>query len=152
MHSVNSVFVLYRTGNMQSAILSSFVASSSFTPCELQSTHLWMPCYISPYVVYKVHACDWKFAAIKKMQQVLSFLRGDCRDGKCEPQTKLTLPAPALFHLRYFFPLDISSQYDVITKFNFAPILYKNFVQNSKLVIQNFFTLFRNFLRILKNL
>ncbi len=40
LHSVNSVLILYRTGNMQSAILLSFLASSSLPPCELQSTHL----------------------------------------------------------------------------------------------------------------
>ncbi len=55
LHSVNSVAILGRTGNMQSAILLSFVASSSLPPCELQSTHPQMPYYISPYVVYKVN-------------------------------------------------------------------------------------------------
>ncbi len=54
VHSVNSVPFLCRTGNMQSAILLSFVASSSLPPCELQCTHLWMPCYISPYIVYNI--------------------------------------------------------------------------------------------------
>ncbi len=51
LHSVNSVLILYGTGNMQSAIFLSFVASSSLPPCGLQSTHLPMPCYISPYIV-----------------------------------------------------------------------------------------------------
>ncbi len=51
--SVNTVLILYRTGNMQSAILLSFLASSSLLPCGLQCTHTLMPCYISPYVVYK---------------------------------------------------------------------------------------------------
>ncbi len=55
LHSVNSVPILYRTGNMQSAILLSFVASSSLPPCGLQSTHPRMPCYISPYAVYNVY-------------------------------------------------------------------------------------------------
>ncbi len=55
LYSVNTVLMLYRAGNMQSAILLSFVASSSLSPCGLQSTHLLMPYYISPYVVYNVH-------------------------------------------------------------------------------------------------
>ncbi len=53
-HSVNSVPILYRTGNMQSAILLSFVTSSFLPSCGLQSAHLCMPCCISPYVVYNV--------------------------------------------------------------------------------------------------
>ncbi len=57
LHSVNSVAILYRTGNMQSVILLSFIASSSLPPCGLQSTHPQMPCYISPYVVYNVYGC-----------------------------------------------------------------------------------------------
>ncbi len=44
---------------MQSAILLSFVASSSLPPCGLQSTHPPMPCYVSLYVVYNVYRCDW---------------------------------------------------------------------------------------------
>ncbi len=40
---------------MQSAILLSFVASSSLPPCRLQSTHPLMPCYISPYIVYNIY-------------------------------------------------------------------------------------------------
>ncbi len=55
LHSVNSVPILYRTGNMQSAILLSFVTTSSLPPCGLQSNHPLMPCYISPYVVYIVY-------------------------------------------------------------------------------------------------
>ncbi len=35
----HTVLILYRTGNVQSAILSSFVVSSSLPPCGLQSTH-----------------------------------------------------------------------------------------------------------------
>ncbi len=54
-YSVNSVFILYRTGNMQFAILLSFVASSSLLPCGRQSTHPPTPCYISPYVVHNVY-------------------------------------------------------------------------------------------------
>ncbi len=50
LHSVNSVPILYRTGNMQSAILLSFVVSSSIPPCRLQSTLPQMPCYIIPYI------------------------------------------------------------------------------------------------------
>ncbi len=49
------IVILYRTGNMQSAILLSFVASSSLPLCGLQSTHPLMPCYISPYIVYNVY-------------------------------------------------------------------------------------------------
>ncbi len=45
LHSINSVFILYRTGNMQSAIFLSFAASSSLSPCGLQSTHSPMPCF-----------------------------------------------------------------------------------------------------------
>ncbi len=56
LHSVNSAPILYRTGNMQFAILLSFVAFSSLPPCGLQSTYPWMPCYISPYVVYNVYS------------------------------------------------------------------------------------------------
>ncbi len=41
---------------MQSAILLSFVASSFLPPCELQSTHPLMHCYISPYVVYNIYS------------------------------------------------------------------------------------------------
>ncbi len=48
------LLILYRTGNMQSAILLSFVVSSSLPPCGLPSTHPPMPCYTSPYVVYNV--------------------------------------------------------------------------------------------------
>ncbi len=55
LHSVNSALIIYRTGNMQSAILLSFVAYSYLPPCGLQSTHSPMPCYISPYVVYNVY-------------------------------------------------------------------------------------------------
>ncbi len=54
LHSVNSVSILYRAGNIQSAILLSFVASSSLLSCGLQSTHPQMPCYISPYVIYNI--------------------------------------------------------------------------------------------------
>ncbi len=54
LHSVNSMLILYRTGNMQFAILLSFVTSSSLPPCGLQSTHPPMPCYISPYVIYNI--------------------------------------------------------------------------------------------------
>ncbi len=49
------VLILYWTGNMQSAILLSFIASSSLPPCGLQSTYLPMPSYISPHVVYNVY-------------------------------------------------------------------------------------------------
>ncbi len=44
-----------QAGNMQSAILLSFVASSSLWPCGLQSSHPLMPCYISPYEVYNIY-------------------------------------------------------------------------------------------------
>ncbi len=56
LYLVNSVLILYRT--MQSAILLSFVASSSLPPCRLQSTHPPMSSYISPYAVYKVWSED----------------------------------------------------------------------------------------------
>ncbi len=56
LQSVNAVLILYRTHNMQFAILLSFVTSSSLPPCGLQSTHLLMPCYISLYIVYNVYA------------------------------------------------------------------------------------------------
>ncbi len=52
------VLILYRIGNMQFAILTSFVASSSLLPCGLQSTHRPMFCYISPYVVYNIYVHD----------------------------------------------------------------------------------------------
>ncbi len=55
LHSVNSVPILYRTGNMQSATLLSFVASSSLPPSMVQSTHPWMPCYIISYIVRNVY-------------------------------------------------------------------------------------------------
>ncbi len=55
LYLVNSVLILYRTGNMQFAILLSLVASSSLLPCELQSTHPPMSCYISPYIAYNVY-------------------------------------------------------------------------------------------------
>ncbi len=58
LHSVNSVPILYRTGNMRSAIHLSFVAASSVPPCGLQSTRPQMPCYISPYVVYNVYGLN----------------------------------------------------------------------------------------------
>ncbi len=48
LHSVNSVPILYRAGKMQSAILLSFLTSSSLPPCALQSTYPRMPCYMSP--------------------------------------------------------------------------------------------------------
>ncbi len=54
LHSHNTVLILYRTGNMQSAILLSFIASSSLPPCGLQLTHPLIPSYISPYVVHNV--------------------------------------------------------------------------------------------------
>ncbi len=56
LYSVNTVLILYRTGNMQSAILLLFEASSSLLPQVLRSIHLLMPCYISPNVVY--NTCD----------------------------------------------------------------------------------------------
>ncbi len=63
LYSVNTVHILYRTGNMQSAIHLSFALSSSLLPRGLQSTHLLMPCYISPYIVYNVYElyslCTW---------------------------------------------------------------------------------------------
>ncbi len=40
---------------MQSAILLLFVACSFLLPYGLQTTHLLMPCYISPYVEYNVY-------------------------------------------------------------------------------------------------
>ncbi len=49
------VLILYRAGNMQFAILVSFIASSSLLSCGLQSTHLPLPCHISPYVVYNIY-------------------------------------------------------------------------------------------------
>ncbi len=52
LYSVNTELIYYRTGNMQSAIHLSFVASSSLPPCGLLSIHLLMPCYISPYVTF----------------------------------------------------------------------------------------------------
>ncbi len=55
LHSVNSELILYRTGNTQSAIRLSFVASSSLPLCGLQSTHPPMSGCISPYVVYNVY-------------------------------------------------------------------------------------------------
>ncbi len=55
LHSVNLVLILYRTGNMQSAILLLFVASFSLWLCTLTSTNLPMPCYISPYLVYNIY-------------------------------------------------------------------------------------------------
>ncbi len=54
-HSINSVLILYRPGNRQSAILLSFVASSSLPPCGLQSTHSLMLWYISLYIVYNIY-------------------------------------------------------------------------------------------------
>ncbi len=51
LYSANSVLILYRIGNMQSAILLSFVASSSLPSCGLQSTRPLMPYYISPHIV-----------------------------------------------------------------------------------------------------
>ncbi len=54
LYLVHSVLILYRKGNMQSAILLSFVASSSLRPCRLQSTHPQMSCHISPYI-YNVY-------------------------------------------------------------------------------------------------
>ncbi len=65
VHSVNSVLIPYRTGNMQSAILLSFVASPSLPPCGLQSTHPLMSYYISPYVVYNVYAGTIKHLGIR---------------------------------------------------------------------------------------
>ncbi len=57
LHSVNSVLILYRIGNMQSAILLSFVAFSSLPPYRLQSTHPPISC-ISPYVVYNIYGAS----------------------------------------------------------------------------------------------
>ncbi len=57
LYLVNSVLTLHRTGNMQSVILSSFVASSSLPLSGFQSIHPPMPCHISPYVVYNVYDC-----------------------------------------------------------------------------------------------
>ncbi len=62
LHSVNSVPILYRTGNMLSAILLLCVASSSLLPCGLQSTHPLMHCYFSPYVVYNVYDSAYEIA------------------------------------------------------------------------------------------
>ncbi len=44
---------------MQSALLLSFVATSSLPPCGLQSTHPPMRFYISPYVVYNVYGREY---------------------------------------------------------------------------------------------
>ncbi len=60
------MLILYRTGNMRSAIFLSFVASSSLLPCGLQSTQPLRPCYISPHEVYNFYVqagfqkvCPW---------------------------------------------------------------------------------------------
>ncbi len=58
LYSVNTGRVIYKTDNMQSVILLSFIASSSLLPCGLQSTHPPMPYYISPYIVYNVYEVD----------------------------------------------------------------------------------------------
>ncbi len=58
LHSVNSGLILYRIGNMQSAILLSFVASSSLPPGRLLCTHPPMSCCISPYVIYNVYGSN----------------------------------------------------------------------------------------------
>ncbi len=58
LYLVNSALILYRTGNMQPAILLSFVIFSSLPPCGLQSTHPPMLYYVSPYVVYNVYGYD----------------------------------------------------------------------------------------------
>ncbi len=52
---IKLMLILYRIGNMQTAMLLSFIASSSLLPCRLQSTHSLMPCYISPYVVWNIY-------------------------------------------------------------------------------------------------
>ncbi len=75
LYSVNSVLILYRTGNMQSAILLSFVSSSSIPPCGLQSTHRPMPCYISPYIVPVSIA--WVLFFRKRKNIILKFLHLD---------------------------------------------------------------------------
>ncbi len=54
LHSVNSKPILYRIGNMQSAILRSFVATSFLPPCGLQSIHSRVPCYSRPYIVHSM--------------------------------------------------------------------------------------------------
>ncbi len=69
LHSVNSVLILFRTGNIPSAILLSFVASSSQLLCELQSTHWPMPCYISPYVVYITSIAQIRTQCWKKFKK-----------------------------------------------------------------------------------
>ncbi len=71
LHSVNSVLILYRTANMQSAIPLSFITSSSLLPCGLQSTHPPMSCYISPYVVYNIYGFPSVLQQL--MSQVLTF-------------------------------------------------------------------------------
>ncbi len=60
LHSVNSVLILYRTGNMQSAILLSFVASSSLPPCSFNL--LTRQCPVTSvhtkYITYMEHI-EW---------------------------------------------------------------------------------------------
>ncbi len=63
------VLILYRTGNMQSAVLLSFIVSSSLLPRGLQSTHPPMPCYNSPYVVYNIYV--YMFENSVKLMTVL---------------------------------------------------------------------------------
>ncbi len=84
LHSVNSVSILYRTGNMQSAILLLFVAYSSLSPCVFQSTHLRMPCYISPYVYWQtgITNSNWKSGSRKVgiCEQIISWKSNWCTD------------------------------------------------------------------------
>ncbi len=75
LHSVSLVLILYRTGNTQSAILLSSIVSSSLPLCGLQSTHLPMPCYISPYVVYNVYGSDSIHMWLREKLWISTFIR-----------------------------------------------------------------------------
>ncbi len=58
---------------MQSAILLSFVTSSSLPPCGLQSTHPPMLCYISPYVAYYVYEKSVLQTHVKLPKPILGY-------------------------------------------------------------------------------
>ncbi len=95
-HSVNSVLILYRTGTMQSAILLSFVASSSLPPCGLQSTHPPMPSYISPYIVYNV------YVSIVPRRSKVGGTISPSAAAENEPQTSLSGPTNHCLGSRHY--------------------------------------------------
>ncbi len=89
LHSVNSVHILYSTGNMQSAILLSFVSFSSLPQCDLQSTHPQMLCYVSQYITRL-----WRAPKVKIRRRLATLCASRCDAGLWVTPKPLHTPSP----------------------------------------------------------